>query len=88
TSDDDVDMYSESGEDSDGSAEAAAQTAYGRSGASRHDAGSESGSDGSDAEVDRRSQKKRRVDRVLEVDDSAMSLEDQEKLALRLLGGE
>ncbi|KAJ2745773.1 ATP-dependent RNA helicase dbp4 [Coemansia sp. BCRC 34301] len=77
TSDDDVDMYSEESDGgSDGFAEPAA---HGRA---------DSESDESDAEVDRRSHKKKRVDRVLEVDDSAMSLEDQEKLALRLLGGE
>ncbi|KAJ2491491.1 ATP-dependent RNA helicase dbp4 [Coemansia sp. RSA 2050] len=43
-------------------------------------------SDSEDSGVDR-SHKKSRRGRVLEVDDSAMSLEDQEKLALRLLRG-
>ncbi|KAJ2010834.1 ATP-dependent RNA helicase dbp4, partial [Coemansia sp. S85] len=43
-------------------------------------------SESEDSDVDR-SHKKSRRGRVLEVDDSAMSLEDQEKLALRLLGG-
>ncbi|KAJ2895656.1 ATP-dependent RNA helicase dbp4, partial [Coemansia aciculifera] len=78
TSDDDVDMYSESDdEDSDGAAEEDAPMAD-----------SESDVSDDEAEVDYRAQKRRRTDRVLEVDDSAMSLEDQEKLALRLLGGE
>ncbi|KAJ1819454.1 ATP-dependent RNA helicase dbp4 [Coemansia sp. RSA 2675] len=77
TSDDEDEvMYSSSDSDD----EAAQPVVQKR--ASAYDDDSES----EDSEVDR-SHKKSRRGRVLEVDDSAMSLEDQEKLALRLLGG-
>ncbi|KAJ2335676.1 hypothetical protein GGH92_007962, partial [Coemansia sp. RSA 2673] len=82
---DDEDEVMYSGSDDDSFAEEAVPApAHKRASASRYDSDSES--EGSDAEMDR-SHKKRRQGRVLEVDDSAMSLEDQEKLALRLLGG-
>ncbi|KAJ2806256.1 ATP-dependent RNA helicase dbp4 [Coemansia furcata] len=89
TSDDeDVSMYSGSDdEESADEAVAVRPAAHKRASASRYDAGEDSESAESDAEVDR-SHKKRRQGRVLEVDDSAMSLEDQEKLALRLLGAD
>ncbi|KAJ1886092.1 ATP-dependent RNA helicase dbp4, partial [Coemansia sp. S17] len=82
---DDEDEVMYSGSDDDSFAEEAVPApAHKRASASRYDSDSES--EGNDAEMDR-SHKKRRQGRVLEVDDSAMSLEDQEKLALRLLGG-